>query len=275
MGVPATADLYQWTDTNGIIHIVDEADTVPDAYRKKVKVYRGTKSVVSESPSAIALSPSRIYAEHSQGAFAQQLALDLGLIGSSAQDALGPLSGVGIRPAGGWKVHDALTPEVLYEVLAAARRAADAKRIALSADAIEAVVRQAAAPFLAVPPVAQAPVAGWEESEEPGYYEEQPEIIIEQPPLEVIEVIHEPYYVPVIVNAPHFHHRRHHSRGHRRNRHGQDESRLSPSLQQPRSIRRGLTPLPFAASPPLPMGASSRMRFGSSPPARGGMSRGR
>ncbi|MGH7964631.1 MAG: DUF4124 domain-containing protein, partial [Candidatus Binatia bacterium] len=127
------AELYQWTDADGVIHIVDDASKMPEAYREKVTVYRTTQPVVLESRAA-PLSPSGRYMEGSQGAFAQKLALDLGLIKHSSEDALGPLGGAGIRPAGGWKVSNRLTVEVLDEIVTAVRRAADSKRIALSAD---------------------------------------------------------------------------------------------------------------------------------------------
>src|SRR5713101_8120019 len=191
------ADLYQWTDADGVIHIVDETVEVPGAYRNSVKVYHAAKSV-GASP-ATPLSPSRAYAAQSQGAFAQKLAQDLGLTRNDNEDALGPLCGAGIQPAGGWKVSGPLTPAVLYEVLAAARRAADAKRLPLSADGAEAVVRQAAELFLPPLPSVQASTPPVERyNEEPGY-DDEPEVIIEQPPSQVIEVIQEPTYgyVPV------------------------------------------------------------------------------
>jgi hypothetical protein len=159
----AQADLYQWTDADGVIHVVGEASEVPDAYRENLKVYRAATPAAVAAPLAAPLSPSRRYAEHSQGAFAQKLALDLGLIKNSGEDALGPLGGAGIQPAGGWKVGDPLSPEVLYDVLAAARRAADSKRLVLSPDGAEAIVRQAAASFLPAPPVAEAPAPPAEE----------------------------------------------------------------------------------------------------------------
>ena len=38
------AKLYQWTDTNGVIHVVDEAGEIPAAYRGQVKVYQSAKA---------------------------------------------------------------------------------------------------------------------------------------------------------------------------------------------------------------------------------------
>src|SRR2546422_4397313 len=130
------ADLYQWTDADGVMHIVDETSEVPEPYRAGMTVYRAAKP--TPGVATLPVSPSRTYAAQSQGAFAQKLAQDLGLIKNSNEDAFGPLRGVGIQPAYGWKVSDPLTPEALYEVLAAARRAASAKRLSLSADGAEA-----------------------------------------------------------------------------------------------------------------------------------------
>src|SRR5258706_9914455 len=169
------ADLYQWTDDDGVIHIVDETTEVPEAYRDGMKVYRAAKPAtgVSSSPA----SPSRTYAAQSQGSFAQKIALDLGLIKESSEDAFGPLRGAGIQPASGWEANDPLTPEVLDDVLAAARRAAEAKRVPLSADGAEAVVRQAGESFLPPPPL--DPRAAWAQDEgAPEEYVQQPQTII-------------------------------------------------------------------------------------------------
>jgi hypothetical protein len=207
----AWADLYQWTDTQGVIHVVDDASTVPEAYRETMKVYRAAKPT-NEGLQIAPLSPSRTYAANSQGTFAQKLALDLGLIKHSGEDALSPLGGAGIQPAGGWKVADAVTPEVLDEVVAATRRAADTRRLALSADGAEAVVRQAATSFLPPPPTAQTPSAPPQE-----YYEEagEPEVVVVEQPPQIIEVIREPYYdpAPYIYGAPYLPPRHHHDHG--------------------------------------------------------------
>src|SRR5262249_29229348 len=144
------AELYQWTDHDGVIHVVDEAGEVPPAYQDQVKVYQSIKA--APPPPSLPLSPSRAYPDYSQGKFAQKLALDLGLIKSSSEDGLGPLTGAGIQPAGGWRVSDPLTPEIVYDVLAAARRAAGSRRLTLSADGAEAVVKQVADAVLPSPP---------------------------------------------------------------------------------------------------------------------------
>ena len=40
---PTGAELYQWTDRDGVINVVDEAHEVPAAYRNQVKVYQSIK----------------------------------------------------------------------------------------------------------------------------------------------------------------------------------------------------------------------------------------
>ena len=182
----ATADLYQWTDVNGVLHIVDEAVEVPDEYNEELIVYSAPETedpTESAEPAALPVAPSRIYATNSQGAFAQKLALDLGLIKSAKEDALGPLSGAGIGPAGSWKVSDPLSHEALDEIAAAVQRAAQSQRLELSAAEAVAAVDKVAQPYLPVPEVIQAPP--------------QPEVVVIQQPPQIIEVTHEPHYVPV------------------------------------------------------------------------------
>ncbi len=186
-----SADLYQWTDKDGVVHVVDESSEVPRAYRDKVKVFESQKS--RTSPSSLPLSPSRAYPTYSEGRFAQKLALDLGLIKNRDEDAIGPLIGAGIRPASGWHVNDELTAETVEEVVGAARRAANARRLTISPDGVAAIVQQAAASVLPPPP----PVAEQPREEPP-----QQQVIIQQTPPQVIEVQRErvPVYIPVPVN---------------------------------------------------------------------------
>lgn len=249
------ADLYQWTDEQGVIHVVDDAGAIPETYRSKTKTYRSAKPATT---STSLIAPSRTYPEKSQGAFAQKLALDLGLINNPSEDALGPLGTAGIQPASGWRVHDPLTPEAHNEVIAAARRAAASQRVRLSADGAEGVVRQTGSQFLPPPSVASIPPQPEEE-----YYEE-PEIVVEQQPPQIIEVIREPVYIPqpVIVGVPSWHgspggspHNPHHPP---RPRSRQRESRFSTPAP---------THMPFGASH-MPFGAS-HMPFGSASSNRG------
>ena len=200
LGYPAEAgaDLYRWTDARGVIHIVDEGVEIPETYQGRVKIYRSVSSDVTSSPALI--TPSREYAARSQGAFAQKIAVDFGLIEDGSIDALGPLNGAGIQPAGGWQVSRNLDPDSVDQLAAAVRRAATAQRLALSADGAEAIIRQAAIDFI---PPSPPP--------EPVVQVEPDVVIVEQPP-RIIEVIREPYYVetPVVVHTlrPYRPHRR-------------------------------------------------------------------
>src|SRR5215510_1215512 len=201
--VPAVsqADLYQWTDADGVLHMVNEISEVPETYRVGMTVYRAAKATTGLSPLPVA--PSKTYAAQSQGAFAQKLALDLGLIKMSSEDAFGPLGGAGVQPASGWEANDPLTPEVVDEVLAAARRAADARRLPLSADGAEAVVRQAGESFLPPTTPDSQSVQAQDEDEPEDIQQPQP-TIIEQPPLQIFEVGREPDYgdIPFIYGFP-------------------------------------------------------------------------
>lgn len=180
----AIADLYQWTDVHGVLHIVDEAAEVPDEYSEELTVYSAAKGEDLPrfaEPAALQLAPSRTYAHNSQGAFAQRLAVHLGLIKSQKEDALGPLNGAGIGPAGGWKVSDLLSHEALAEISAAVRRAARSQRVTLSANEAVAAVNRVARPYLPVPEVVHALT--------------RPEVVVIQQPPQIMEVIHEQYHV--------------------------------------------------------------------------------
>jgi Domain of unknown function (DUF4124) len=257
----AHADLYQWTDAQGVTHVVDDTGLIPDAYRDRVKTHHTAKPTNSQIS---LLAPSRTYPENSQGVFAQKLAFDLGLIKNSGEDALGPLGTAGIQPAGGWQVYDPLTPETQADVIAAARRAANSQRVRMSADGAEAIVRQAATAFLPPPPIAQIQAPPADAYEEEAFDDQGPEIIVEQQPPEIIEVIREPVYIPqpVIVGVPPRH-------GHRGKR--LERSRRAPqeNTAQQSSIFSTPAPthMPFGASH-MPFGTSS-MPFGSNHGARG------
>jgi len=274
----ASADLYQWTDESGVIHVVDESSQIPESYRKKVKVFESQKS--RTPPSALPLAPSRMYPEYSEGRFAQKLALDLGLIKSPLEDAIGPLTSVGIRPASSWQVNDPLAPETVDEVINSARSAADARRLALSADGVEAIVQQAAASILPAP----APVQEQAREEPPPQ-----QIIIHETPSQIIEVEREtvPVYVPVPVvpyYPRHYHPRRHPGPGDGPLRPAppsgphterwyvpQTQTQNSPG--GPHTSNPGPTHMPFGASH-MPFGAS-HMPFGSagSPRSQGSFGR--
>jgi hypothetical protein len=263
-----SADLYQWTDDSGVVHVVDESSEVPRAYREKVKVFESQKTR-TPPPSTLPLIPSRTYPLYSQGRFAQKLALDLGLIKNRAEDAISPLIGVGIRPASGWQTSEPLTADVVDEVTDAARRAADARRVSLSADGATAITHQAATAILPPPAPAQEQVR--EETPPP-----QQVIIHQTPPTQIIEVEREtvPVYVPVPV-VPHYSHPHPRRRYPRHDRHPGDgpftpapptgphtDRWHVPQTQTPHSPRGphtstpGPTHMPFGASH-MPFGTGS------------------
>src|SRR5262249_40515553 len=146
---------------------------------------------------------------------------------------------------------------------AAARRAANAKRLSVSADGAEAVVRQAAEAFLpaAPPPQASLPVEQYDQGPE---YEEEPQVIVEQQSPQIIEVFPDPGYGylsgPVVSEGSGFH--RHHGRRLGRGPAPQPEPLTGPFTSNPAGAPGGPTHLPFGASH-LPFGAS-HLPFGSS-----------
>jgi Domain of unknown function (DUF4124) len=202
---PSSAQLYRWTDPQGTLHLGNDAGEVAAASRRGLTVYPVGAARAGGKSAAAPRSPSRVYTAQSQGAFAQRLAQDLGLIQQSDEDALGPLSGMGITPTGYWQVTEPLTAETVEEIVAATRRAAATARLALSADGAEAVVRQAAVAFLPAPvPLASPPAAEGGEHVQPVVVVEPeviievpPSVIVEQAPAQVIEVLQPPVYVPV------------------------------------------------------------------------------
>ena len=258
----AVADLYQWTDANGVLHIVDEAVEVPDQYREQLTVFSAPEAKDSAKSNQLPLAPSRTYAKHSQGAFAQKLARDLGLIKNDNEDGLGPLNGAGIRPAGSWKVSEPLSPEAFGEVMTAVERAAMSQRITLSADKARAAVEKMAETHLPPRQIVQPPPA-------------DPEVIVLEQPPQIIEVVHQPHYVPVpyAVGSSRFPHRRR-MRNHHRDRRrdglpGGDgvvvEPRRGPRDQDPnKPLRPSLARTPLGTSR-LPMGAS-RLPVGAKAP---------
>ena len=202
---PSSAQLYRWTDPQGTLHLGNDAGEVAEASRRGLAVSPVGAARAGGKSAAAPLSPSRVYTAQSQGAFAQRLAQDLGLIQQSDEDALGPLSGMGIAPTGYWHVTEPLTAETVEEIVAATCRAAATERLALSADGAEAVVRQVAVAFLPAPvPLASPPAAERGDNVQPVVVvepkviiEEPPSVIVEQAPAQVIEVIQPPVYVPV------------------------------------------------------------------------------
>ncbi len=234
--VVASADLYQWTDARGVLHVVDDLNAVPEEYRGQIQTHSAPKPTAAQKNF---LAPGKTYPPKSQGAFAQQLARDLGLIQTLGEDGLGPLGAAGIQPASSWQATTSLTHEAQDEVVAAARRAAESQRLKLSADGAEAVVRQAAKAFLPpLPPVAPPPVY------------ELPEIIIEQQPPQLVEIIREPFYVPapMVMGTPYW-------GGYAPRRTFRGSSRRERPKRGPQFATPAPTHMPFGASH-MPFGAS-------------------
>jgi hypothetical protein len=244
-----SAQLYQWTDPQGTLHLGNDAGEVAEASRQGLAVYPVGAAQAGRKSAAAPLSPSRLYTAQSQGAFAQRLAQDLGLITQGNEDALGPLSSVGIAPTGYWRVTEPLTTEAVEELVAATRRAAAAARLVLSADGAEAVVRHAAGAFLPAPVPLGSPSAAERGGDvqavvvvEPEVnMEEPPPVIIEQAPAQIIEVIQAPAYVPVPTAG---------WSGRRPKR-----RRPAPPEALPENSHLGPTHMPFGASH-MPFGAS-------------------
>jgi hypothetical protein len=185
------ADLYQWTDRTGVIHIVDESVEVPAEFRDSLKVYRTIKANQPSAPGKTLL-PARLFAKNTQGSFAQKLARDLGLIEEENDNALTALTGAGISPAGGWKVYDPLSREAAYEVIASARRAAESRRFPLSADGAEGVVRQALGSFTFSDALPEDELPAKRTGYNEQYNNNEP-IVVEYVQ-EIIEVVPQPVY---------------------------------------------------------------------------------
>src|SRR5262245_4451164 len=172
LATPAYAELDQGTETPRVRPAEDETGRVslPSIGQPQSSLVESTNSTTEQ---AVRIE-SFVTAESRLSGFVTKLAFDLGLIRQKGEDAWAALTRAGITPVGGWSRSAELTPEVFYEVLAAARRAAAAGRLSVSADGAEAIVRAALAPSLAnleevpteqlavVAPVDQAAVASGE-----------------------------------------------------------------------------------------------------------------
>jgi hypothetical protein len=60
---PSSADLYRWTDSDGVLHITDDLGKVPERRRHGVKTFKSTAA--EEAP---ALAPPRIVRKERKGA---------------------------------------------------------------------------------------------------------------------------------------------------------------------------------------------------------------
>jgi hypothetical protein len=171
---PADAKIYRWVDANGVVHLDDTLDNVPEGERAAAKVFQ-SKAGTTAAPAPVD-GPN-------QAAFANGVARELGLIAVPTQDAVSALHLVGVYPSAGWSPAAALTPAIVDEVVRAARAAGRGRRLPQGEAAVEAaVLRVASSLGVAGPPptaVAEAPPA------EPTIVV-APNIVVESPPSTVV-----------------------------------------------------------------------------------------
>jgi hypothetical protein len=143
----AYAEQPQGAESTGVTQGVDERESEAVS---QVQPRLDTPVVsMTRPPESARRSGSQRGAEAALTRVTTKLALDLGLIRQPEEDAGSALGRVGISPKGGWSRNAELTPEIFYDVLAAARRAANAGRLSVSADGAEAIVRAVVTPFFA------------------------------------------------------------------------------------------------------------------------------
>jgi hypothetical protein len=141
---PALAEPAQWTEAAGVIFEGDGQGHAPSPNPGQGPHAPDASLTVLSEQTMNAESPGPV--EPGGSGFATKLAFDLGLIRQREADAPSALDHAGITPVGGWTRRSECTPEVFYDVLAAARRAAMAGRLSVSADGAEAIVRAAFTP---------------------------------------------------------------------------------------------------------------------------------
>ena len=146
LATPVQAELNQWTGAASVTQMEDEKELISSPNTGQVKA--SAAEFTTPANEQILKSGSQVTAESRLSGFMTKLALDLGLIRQREEDAWSALTRVDITPVGGWAHNVELTPEVFYDVLAAARRAANAGHLFVSADGAEAIVRAAVTPFL-------------------------------------------------------------------------------------------------------------------------------
>jgi len=140
-GTPAEAELGQWTEAAGVIYKRDAQGHAPSTNPRQGPNSPDASLTVPPEQTRNSASPGQV--EQGGSSFATKLAFDLGLTRQREEDAPSALAHVGITPVGGWTRSSECTPEVFSEVLVAARRAAMAGHLSVSADGAEAIVRAA------------------------------------------------------------------------------------------------------------------------------------
>lgn len=173
VATPVRAEIYRWVDAQGVTHLDDTLDNVPETARSDAKVFQ-TRSAPAAAPATGA----------AQSAFANGVARDLGLLSVSTQDAVSVLHLVGIYPSTGWNPAAPLTPAVVDEVTRAARAAARARRLPQSEASVEASVLRVASGL----GVAGPPPAVVAEPAPPPTVVVAPNIVVESPPQQTVVV---------------------------------------------------------------------------------------
>ena len=171
--VPARAEIYRWVDEQGVTHLDDTLENVPEGSRSDAKVFHSRAPV---APPARSDGPT-------QAAFANGVARELGLVASDTQDVVSALHIVGIYPSVGWNPAGPLTSAIVDEVIRSARAAARARRLQQTEGSTEAaVLRVASSLGIAVPP----PQVIEPEPPAPPTIVVAPNIVVEAPPSNVV-----------------------------------------------------------------------------------------
>ena len=186
---PVHGEIYRWVDENGVTHLADNIEKVPEASRESAKVFQSKTRAAAPAP-AVDHGPT-------QSAFANAVARELGLVASDTQDPVSALYIVGIYPGIGWNPAATLTSAVVDEVTRSARAAARARRLPQGEASVEASVLRVAT-NLGVPGPPPTVVAAPAPPPEPPTVVVAPNIVVESPPTNVVVQNIEPRSDPVL-----------------------------------------------------------------------------
>jgi len=195
---PALAELAQWTEAAGVIYEGERQGPAPLPNPRQGPNSPDASLTVLSEQTMTSENPGQV--EQGGSGFATKLAFDLGLTRQREENAPSALDHVGIAPLGGWTRGSECTPEVFYDVLAAARRAAMAGRLSVSADGAEAIVRAAFTPCLTTRQEAASEQTQIVTAEDyPGVASEEPVMVYEQAPVWPQEWLNPLLVGPVVV----------------------------------------------------------------------------
>ncbi len=201
--LPALAEPAQGTEVEGRISEEDGNGRTASATLRREPISPEASLTVLSEGRVTSERPASV--ERGLNGVATKLAFDLGLIHQREEDALGALDHVGITPFSGWTSKSECTPEVVYEVLAAARRAALAGRLSVSADGAEAIVRAAFAPCLSTrADVASEQTPFVAAAENPQVAGEAPVLVYEQAYAGPLKWLSPSFGGPVVVISPRY-----------------------------------------------------------------------